>query len=162
MTGDQPVDPAELTAGQLAARSGVSVSALHFYERQNLIKSRRTTGNQRRYPRDALRRLALIRIAQRVGVPLANVAAILALLPDGRTPTRQDWQRLSQCWQSDLDARLRELQQLRDDFADCIGCGCMSLDRCPLINPMDQLGRQGPGPRRLLAARQRADGVTEQ
>ncbi|WP_405101556.1 redox-sensitive transcriptional activator SoxR [Micromonospora sp. NBC_01412] len=151
MTGHRPDQP-ELTVGQLASRSGVSVSALHFYERQGLISSRRTTGNQRRYPRDALRRVALVRIAQRVGVPLAKVAEVLALLPDGRTPTRQDWRRMTECWQSDLDARLRQLQQLRDDFADCVGCGCMSLDRCPVINPMDRLGADGPGPRRLIEA----------
>lgn len=140
----------ELTVGELAARSGVAVSALHFYERQNLISSRRTTGNQRRYRRDMLRRVAFIRIAQRVGIPLAQVAAVLALLPDGRTPTRSDWDRVAQCWQADLDERIRRLQQLRDDFSDCVGCGCMSIDRCPLANPNDELGRRGPGPRRLL------------
>ena len=143
-------DQAELTVGQLAARSGVAVSALHFYERQGLIKSRRTSGNQRRYKRDALRRVALIRIAQRVGIPLAEVATVLALLPDGRTPTRHDWQRISQCWQAELDQRIHYLQQLRDDFTDCIGCGCLSIDRCRLANPYDQLGKHGPGPRRLL------------
>jgi MerR family transcriptional regulator, redox-sensitive transcriptional activator SoxR len=143
-------DQAELTVGQLATRSGVAVSALHFYERQGLISSRRTSGNQRRYKRDVLRRVALIRIAQRVGIPLAEVAAVLALLPDGRTPTRQDWQRISQCWRIELDARIRHLQQLRDDFTDCVGCGCLSIDRCRLANPYDQLSKHGPGPRRLL------------
>jgi MerR family redox-sensitive transcriptional activator SoxR len=142
----------ELTVGQLAARSGVAVSALHFYERQGLISSRRTSGNQRRYKRDALRRVALIRIAQRVGIPLADVAAVLALLPDGRTPTRHDWQRISQRWKSELDQRIRHLQQLRDDFTDCVGCGCLSIDRCRLANPYDQLGEHGAGPRRLLEA----------
>jgi MerR family transcriptional regulator, redox-sensitive transcriptional activator SoxR len=144
--------PMELTVGELAARSGVAVSALHFYERQNLITSRRTTGNQRRYRRDMLRRVAFIRIAQRVGIPLAEVAAVLALLPDGRTPNRSDWARVSQCWQADLDERIRRLQQLRDDFTDCVGCGCMSIDRCPLANPNDELAKQGPGPRRLLGS----------
>jgi MerR family redox-sensitive transcriptional activator SoxR len=143
-------DQAELTVGQLAARSGVAVSALHFYERRGLISSRRTSGNQRRYRRDALRRVALIRIAQRVGIPLADVAAVLALLPDGRTPTRHDWQQISQCWRAELDQRIRHLQQLRDDFTDCVGCGCLSIDRCRLANPYDQLGKHGPGPRRLL------------
>jgi MerR family transcriptional regulator, redox-sensitive transcriptional activator SoxR len=143
-------DQAELTVGQLAARSGVAVSALHFYERQGLISSRRTSGNQRRYKRDMLRRVALIRIAQRVGIPLADVAAVLELLPDGRTPTRQDWFRISQCWRAELDARIRHLQQLRDDFAECVGCGCLSLDRCRMANPFDQLAKHGPGPRRLL------------
>lgn len=141
----------ELTVGQLADRSGVAVSALHFYERQGLITSRRTSGNQRRYKRDTLRRVAFVRIAQRVGIPLADVAAVLALLPDGRTPTRRDWQRISQCWQQTLDQRMRDLQQLRDDFTDCVGCGCMSIDRCKLANPYDVLGKHGPGPRRLLA-----------
>ncbi|MGH3772179.1 MAG: redox-sensitive transcriptional activator SoxR [Pseudonocardiaceae bacterium] len=143
-------DRAELTVGQLAARSGVAVSALHFYERQGLINSRRTSGNQRRYPRDALRRVALIRIAQRVGIPLADVATVLTLLPDGRTPTRQDWQQISQSWQAELEARIRHLLQLRDDFTDCVGCGCLSIDRCRLANPHDQLGKHGQGPRRLL------------
>ena len=140
----------ELSVGELAARSGVAVSALHFFERQGLISSRRTAGNQRRYRRDALRRVAFIRIAQRVGIPLKEVQAILALLPDNRTPTREDWARVSQCWQEELDRRMRHLQQLRDDFTGCVGCGCMSIDRCPLINPDDELGRAGPGPRRLL------------
>lgn len=140
----------EFTVGQLAERSGVAVSALHFYERQNLITSRRTSGNQRRYHRDMLRRVALIRIAQRVGIPLAEVGAALSALPEGRTPNRSDWQRLSQLWKDDLDQRIHLLQQLRDDFTDCIGCGCMSIDRCPLANPYDELSKQGPGPRRLL------------
>jgi MerR family redox-sensitive transcriptional activator SoxR len=140
----------DLPVGQLADRSGVAISTLHFYERQGLITSRRTSGNQRRYQRDTLRRVALIRIAVRVGIPLANVAAVLALLPDGRTPTRRDWQRISQCWQAELDQRIRHLQQLRDDFTDCVGCGCLSIDRCRLANPYDQLSTHGPGPRRLL------------
>lgn len=140
----------ELTVGELAARSGVAVSALHFYEREGLIASRRTSGNQRRYQRDTLRRIALIRVAQRVGIPLAQVRAALRELPDGRTPTREDWLRLSQRWREDLDERIVRLQQLRDEFGECIGCGCLSIDRCVLANPHDELGRQGPGPRRLL------------
>ena len=141
----------ELTVGELAARSGVTVSALHFFERQGLISSRRTAGNQRRYRRDMLRRVAFVRIAQRVGIPLKEVAAILALLPDERTPTREDWARVSQCWQEELDRRMRHLEQLRNDFTGCVGCGCMSIDRCPLINPNDVMGREGAGPRRLLS-----------
>jgi MerR family redox-sensitive transcriptional activator SoxR len=140
----------ELSVGELAARSGVAVSALHFFERQGLITSRRTAGNQRRYRRDALRRVAFIRIAQRVGIPLKEVSAILTLLPDNRTPTREDWARVSQCWQEELDRRMLHLEQLRNDFTGCVGCGCMSIDRCPLINPNDELGKQGPGPRRLI------------
>jgi MerR family transcriptional regulator, redox-sensitive transcriptional activator SoxR len=145
-------DRGELTVGELAARSGVAVSALHFYERQGLITSRRTTGNQRRYRRDALRRVALIRIAHRAGIPLADVRTALAELPGGRTPTRQDWERLSQRWQDDLDQRIRMLQQLREEFTGCIGCGCLSLDRCALANPQDLLGGEGAGPRRLRDA----------
>jgi MerR family transcriptional regulator, redox-sensitive transcriptional activator SoxR len=144
------IEPGELTVGQLSQRSGVAISALHFYERQNLIVSRRTAGNQRRYKRDTLRRVALIRIAQRVGVPLAEVAAILALLPDNRTPTRQDWERISECWQVELDKRILHLEQLRDDFKDCIGCGCLSLDRCALANPYDAMAAKGPGAQRLV------------
>ncbi|HEX4359973.1 MAG TPA: redox-sensitive transcriptional activator SoxR [Pseudonocardia sp.] len=143
-------DQGELTVGQLAERSGVAVSALHFYERQELIISRRTSGNQRRYRRDTLRRVALIRVAQRVGIPLAEVRAALAELPDNRTPNRADWERLSQRWHDELEERIRNLQQLRDSFTNCIGCGCLSLDRCRLTNPYDTLSTHGPGPRRLL------------
>ncbi|WP_328994076.1 redox-sensitive transcriptional activator SoxR [Kribbella sp. NBC_01245] len=146
------MDQGELTVGQVAERSGVAISALHFYERQNLIVSRRTSGNQRRYKRDTLRRVAMIRIAQRVGIPLSNVAAILALLPDGRTPTRQDWARISECWQAELDDRINHLLQLRDDFKDCVGCGCLSIDRCVLANPYDALAARGAGPQRLVDA----------
>ncbi|MDH2425525.1 redox-sensitive transcriptional activator SoxR [Sphaerisporangium sp. TRM90804] len=148
----------ELSVGELAERSGVSVSALHFYERQGLISSRRTAGNQRRYRRDMLRRVALIRMAQRVGIPLADVGAVLALFPPDHVPTRADWQRMSECWRKELDERIRRLQQIRDEFTDCIGCGCMSIDRCPLINPGDVLGRQGPGPRRLVGSGRPATG----
>lgn len=140
----------ELTVGELAARSGVAVSALHYYEREGLITSRRTSGNQRRYRRDTLRRVALVRVAQRVGIPLADIRAALDSLPDGRTPNRADWQRLSEQWRGELDARIHRLQQLRDDFTDCIGCGCLSLDRCGLANPKDTYAERGAGPRRLL------------
>lgn len=126
------------------------MSALHFYERKGLISSWRTAGNQRRYRRDTLRRVAFIRIAQRVGIPLAQVRSALGALPDSRTPTRDDWQLLSARWRADLDDRIRHLQQLRNDFTDCIGCGCLSIDRCALANPGDRLGAQGPGPVRLL------------
>jgi MerR family redox-sensitive transcriptional activator SoxR len=143
-------DQGELTVGQLSERSGVAVSALHFYERHELIISRRTSGNQRRYRRDTLRRVALIRVAQRVGIPLAEVRAALAELPDNRTPNRADWERLSQRWHDELEERIRNLEQLRDNFTNCIGCGCLSLDRCRLTNPYDTLSEHGPGPRRLL------------
>lgn len=148
---DEPAwDQPELSVGQLSARSGVAVSALHFYEKQGLITSRRTSGNQRRYQRDTLRRVALIRIAQRVGIPLADVRAALAELPDGRTPTRRDWERLSATWRAELDHRIHDLRQLRDSFSDCVGCGCLSIDRCALANPRDLLASHGPGPRRLI------------
>lgn len=139
----------ELGVGEVAHRSGVAVTALHFYEREGLIASRRTTGNQRRFRRDVLRRLAVIRTAQRVGIPLAEIRAALDALPEGRTPTRADWEELSARWRSDLDRRIRRLEQLRDDLGGCIGCGCLSLDRCALANPDDRLAAQGPGARRL-------------
>jgi MerR family redox-sensitive transcriptional activator SoxR len=142
--------PGELTVGQLAARSGVAVSALHFYEAKGLITSARTAGNQRRYGRDTLRRVAFIRVSQSVGVPLAEIRDALGSLPEGRTPNRADWTRLSATWREQLDARIDQLQRLRDDLDDCIGCGCLSLDRCALSNPGDTLGRTGTGPRRLL------------
>ena len=140
--------PEELSVGQLARRSGVAVSALHFYEAKGLIRSRRTDGNQRRYARDTLRRVAVIRVAQRVGIPLATIREALATLPDDRTPTRADWSRLSARWRGELDDRIRQLSQLRDTLDGCIGCGCLSLRRCKLANPADALGRQGDGAQR--------------
>ncbi len=139
----------ELTPAQLAERSGVAVSALHFYERQGLIRSRRTSGNQRRYPREMLRRVAFIRVSQRVGIPLAEIGAALETLPEGRTPGREDWARLSALWRVDLERRIEQLVRLRDDLTGCIGCGCLSLERCALANPHDSLGERGPGPRLL-------------
>ncbi|HEY9475556.1 MAG TPA: redox-sensitive transcriptional activator SoxR [Mycobacteriales bacterium] len=140
----------DLSVGQVAQRCGIAVSALHFYEREGLITSTRTTGNQRRYPRDTLRRVALIRIAQRVGIPLADIRAALDHLPGGRTPTPGDWRRVAASWQDDLNQRIRRLEQLRDSFTDCVGCGCLSISRCKLANPYDALGVEGTGPRRLL------------
>lgn len=139
----------ELTPGQLAERSGVAISALHFYERQGLIHSRRTSGNQRRYPRETLRRVAFIRVSQRVGIPLAKIHAALDTLPEGKTPGRTEWAKLSSYWRTDLDHRIEQLVRLRNDLTNCIGCGCLSLDRCALSNPSDMLGDQGPGPRLL-------------
>ncbi|GFG55622.1 redox-sensitive transcriptional activator SoxR [Mycolicibacterium agri] len=143
------MDTHELTPGELAARSGVAISALHFYERQGLIISRRTTGNQRRYTRDMLRRVAFIRMSQRLGIPLARIREALATLPTDRVPTSKDWARLSAGWRRDLDDRILHLQRLRDNLADCIGCGCLSLKTCALTNPNDVLAEQGPGPVRL-------------
>ncbi|MEV6747142.1 redox-sensitive transcriptional activator SoxR [Streptomyces sp. NPDC051080] len=137
----------ELTVGQLSARSGAAVSALHFYEAKGLISSRRTSGNQRRYTRDALRRVAFIRAAQRVGIPLATIRDALAELPEERTPNRDDWARLSAAWRSELDDRIARLARLRDHLTDCIGCGCLSLENCVLSNPDDVSGRQMSGSR---------------
>lgn len=135
----------DLPPGELAARAGVAVSALHFYERQGLITSTRTSGNQRRYTRDTLRRVAFIKMSQRLGIPLARVRDALATLPADRVPASRDWARLSARWRSDLDDRILHLQRLRDDLANCIGCGCLSLRACALFNPDDTLGSQGPG-----------------
>ncbi len=140
----------ELTVGQLAQRSGVAVSALHFYEAKGLISSRRTAGNQRRFSRDTLRRVSFIKISQRVGIPLKEIKEALATLPEERTPTVEDWVRLSKGWRAHLDQRIRQLERLRDDLTDCIGCGCLSLKTCALANPYDRLGDEGPGPRRLM------------
>jgi MerR family transcriptional regulator, redox-sensitive transcriptional activator SoxR len=150
MPGTQiPAGIRELTVGQLSARSGVAVSALHYDEAQGLISARRTTGNQRRYPREMLRRVAFIRASQRVGIPLARIRASLDTLPAGRTPTRHDWARLSAAWRQDLDQRIAQLEALRDRLTGCIGCGCLSITACQLANPDDILGNDGPGPRRL-------------
>jgi MerR family transcriptional regulator, redox-sensitive transcriptional activator SoxR len=137
-----------LTIGELSARSGVAPSALHFYERNGLITSQRTSGNQRRYGRDMLRRVAFIRVSQRVGIPLKDIRTALESLPEGRTPTKRDWSRLSRLWRSELDARIEALQHLREDLDGCIGCGCLSLKACRLQNPSDELGAGGTGPRR--------------
>lgn len=139
----------ELTVGEVAARSGVAVSAVHFYEAKGLIRSSRNQGNQRRYHRDVLRRVAIIKVAQRIGIPLAEVRQELSALPDSRTPTAADWKKLSSRWQADLDRRIAQLVQLRDQLSGCIGCGCLSLQVCRLRNPFDQLGEKGAGPRLL-------------
>ncbi len=139
-----------LTIGELSARSGVATSALRFYEQQGLISSVRTGGNQRRYERSELRRVSFIRIAQQVGVSLERVRAALAELPEGRTPTKADWEKLSRQWRAELQERIGMLERLRDNLTGCIGCGCLSLKSCALYNPGDELAREGTGPRRLL------------
>ena len=139
----------ELSVGEVARRSGVAVSALHFYERKGLIQSQRTAGNQRRFQSDVLRRLALIQAAQRVGMPLQAVAERLAELPEGRAPSKADWARMSARWRKELDERIATLQFMRDQLSDCIGCGCLSLKRCGLLNPQDVLGQRGEGPQRV-------------
>jgi MerR family redox-sensitive transcriptional activator SoxR len=144
-----PAEIRELSVGQLSSRSGVAVSALHFYETKGLISSRRTEGNQRRYARDTLRRVAFIKAAQEVGISLAAIKEALDQLGEDRTPSRRDWARLSAHWRRDLDERIAQLQALRERLTGCIGCGCLSIDRCRLVNPDDRLGAQGPGARNL-------------
>ena len=140
-----------LAIGDLAARSGVAASALRYYETEGLIRSTRTGGNQRRYQRSELRRVAFIRIAQQVGLSLEEIREALATLPENRTPTKADWSRLSGRWRTRLDERIALMERLRDRLTGCIGCGCLSLQRCSLINPDDVLSAEGSGPRRLLA-----------
>lgn len=137
--------PALWTPGQLSERSGVAVSALHYYERHGLIHSQRNAGNQRRYPRDTLRRLAVIKAAQRLGVPLAEIRAAFERLPEGRTPGAADWAALSEEWRAALEARIASLVRLRDDLGGCIHCGCLSLEHCRLFNPDDRYGEAHPG-----------------
>jgi len=134
----------------VAQRTGVSVSALHFYEREGLITSSRTEANQRRFGRDVLRRIAFIRASQRVGIPLGDIRDALESLPKQRTPREDDWEALSALWRSRLDVQIDQLIRLREDLTSCIGCGCLSFKRCLLINPADHLAREGSGPRRFL------------
>ena len=138
-----------LSVGEVAARSGVPVSTLHFYEAKGLIQGWRSKGNQRRYGREVLRRVSVIKVAQRVGIPLSEIGVALATLPAGRTPNAEDWRRLSTAWRADLDARIERLTNLRDHLDDCIGCGCLTVKDCPLRNPLDVLSEEGPGPRLL-------------
>lgn len=138
-----------LSVGDMARRSGVAVSTLHFYEAQGLLASERSAGNQRRYRRDALRRVAFVRAAQALGISLGEIAHALQHLPQQRTPTKADWMRLSSQWREALDQRIADLQALRDQLQSCIGCGCLSLRACRLYNPDDALGQRGPGAQRL-------------
>lgn len=135
----------ELTIGELAARSGVAPSALRFYESFGLISSRRTTGNQRRYRRATLRRVAFVQAGKAAGVPLSRIRGALDTLPGDRTPSRRDWDRLSRRWRDDLDRRIATLAALRNRLSTCIGCGCLSIDRCELLNPEDQAAELGAG-----------------
>jgi MerR family redox-sensitive transcriptional activator SoxR len=134
-----------LTVSEVVSRSGFAASALRFYEREGLIRAARTSGNQRRYERPVLRRLAFIRAARNVGLSLDEVAAALATLPEGRTPTRSDWARLSRGWRKRLDEQIAALEKLRDGLDSCIGCGCLSLRRCAISNPSDIAALNGPG-----------------
>lgn len=138
-------DDEDISVGQLASRSGVAVSALHFYERKGLIRSRRTSGNQRRYPRSTLRRVAVIRAAQRAGIPLASVLEVFEGLPHDGIPDQADWQRLSAAWRQEIESRITLLEHLRDRLDGCIGCGCLSLSSCTFVNPEDRLGSATSG-----------------
>ena len=144
-----------LLISDVARRSGVAASALRFYEERGLITSERTGGGQRRYPRSVLRRIAFIVFAQRVGLTLEEIGTELAKLPPHRAPTGRDWSRLSNAWTSRIDERIEELERLRAGLTECIGCGCLSLDRCQLSNPGDWAGRLGPGPRYWIGDRPR-------
>jgi MerR family redox-sensitive transcriptional activator SoxR len=139
----------DLSVGEVAERCGVAVSAIHFYERKGLIASWRNHGNQRRYAREVLRRVSLIKVAQRVGIPLAVIRQALDSLPKGRSPTDDDWRTLSRRWHAELDERIGRLVRLRDQLTGCIGCGCLSLKECPLRNPRDELAGRGSGPHLL-------------
>ena len=147
---------AELSIGEVAARSGVAPSALRFYERQGLIEATRTDGNQRRYDRAVLRRIAFIQAGRAAGVALAEVQHALDGLPRSRTPSRKDWERLSNKWRDDIDARIETLQALRNRLTTCIGCGCLSIDQCDLLNPDDEAEARGPGAHFLKADSPRA------
>jgi len=143
--------PRELTIGELASRSGVSDSALRFYERKGLIGSRRTNGNQRRYPSVTLRRVAVIQAGKTAGIPLEEIRAALNTLPDGKAPTKRDWERLSRRWRADIADRILTLEALQTRLTTCIGCGCLSLKTCGLLNPGDEAAKLGPGSRYFRA-----------
>lgn len=146
----------DLTIGELSVRSGVAPSALRFYEERGLIRADRTSGNQRRYPRAMLRRVALVRAGRSAGIPLARIREALDSLPAGRTPSRRDWERLSLAWRADIDRRISTLEAIRDRLSTCIGCGCLSLDRCGLLNPDDEAAALGAGARYLERDSRRA------
>lgn len=138
-----------LTVGEVAERSGIAVSAVHFYERKGLIASVRNDANHRRYSATVLRKIAVIQVAQRAGIPLREVAAAMDFLPPEEKVTVKHWEKLSTQWTQELDDRIVRLQRLRDGMAGCIGCGCLSMDVCKLVNPDDEIGANGPGPRYL-------------
>ncbi len=142
--------PRTISIGELAARSGVAPSALRFYEAQGLIHAERSGGNQRRFHRSVLRRVAVIQAGRRAGIPLARIGAALDELPVDRAPTKRDWQRLTTAWRRDLDERIALLERIRDDLGSCIGCGCLSLRRCAVLNPHDVAAESGAGARALL------------
>jgi MerR family redox-sensitive transcriptional activator SoxR len=147
----------ELTIGELSSRSGVSASALRFYEREGLIESRRTDGNQRRYPSVTLRRVALVQAGKAAGIPLERLRTALDTLPNGKSPTKRDWERLSRSWAAEVDARIAMLQAIRTRLTTCIGCGCLSLKTCGLLNPDDEAAALGPGARYFQRAAAEGD-----
>ncbi|HEY5694289.1 MAG TPA: redox-sensitive transcriptional activator SoxR [Gaiellaceae bacterium] len=147
---------ADLTIGELSARSGVAPSALRFYEERGLIRADRTDGNQRRYPRSTLRRIALVRAGRAAGIPLERIRQALDSLPTERSPTRRDWERLSRAWRADIEERISLLEALRDRLTTCIGCGCLSIDRCSLLNPDDEAAAFGAGAHYLRRDSRRA------
>lgn len=153
---------ANWSVGKVAKRCGINVSALHFYEQQGLIHSSRNAGNQRRYKSEVLRRISVIKAAQKVGVSLEEIKRAFESLPNNRTPTMEDWQQLSKRWQRMLDGRIAYLQTLRNNLSGCIGCGCLSMTNCPLYNPDDQLAKVGSGPVLLDQAEERAGGNAHQ
>ena len=141
---------AELTIGELSERTGVATSALRFYEAEGLIHATRTPGGQRRFRREALRRVSFVRVAQTVGLRLDEIREAMASLPDNRTPTEHDWERLAEAWRGRLDEQIALMERLRDRLTGCIGCGCLSLKTCRIVNPGDVVGDRGPGPRYVL------------
>lgn len=147
---------ADLTIGELSARSGVAPSALRFYEERGLIRADRTDGNQRRYPRSTLRRIALVRAGRAAGIPLERIRQALDSLPTERSPARRDWERLSRAWRADIEERISLLEALRDRLTTCIGCGCLSIDRCSLLNPDDEAAAFGAGAHYLRRDSRRA------
>lgn len=151
ITPDQPAHAADdyLTIGEMTRRTGVAASALHFYETLGLIASTRTPGNQRRYPRHMLRRVSLVSVAKRLGIPLSDVQGAFADVPLTETPTHEDWQRASRRWKRALEKRREGIERLERELTGCIGCGCLSMKACGLLNPDDALSSQGAGPRRL-------------
>ncbi|MDE1464921.1 redox-sensitive transcriptional activator SoxR [Spartinivicinus poritis] len=140
------MEQATWSVGKVAKRCGVKVSTLHFYEEKGLIRSWRNAGNQRRYKPDVLRRISVIKAAQKMGISLASIKEAFATLPDSRTPTTEDWQLLSTSWRDDINARIAYLERLRDSLTGCIGCGCLSMKNCPIYNEDDKLAKEGSGP----------------
>lgn len=143
----------QLAIGEVSRRTGVAASALHYYEQLGLIVSTRTSGNQRRYPRHMLRRISLILVAKRLGISLADVQEVFATLPADGRPTARDWRRMSRTWQAQLAEKKHEIEKLQRELTGCIGCGCLSMTACRLLNPEDELGEHGPGPRRVYEDR---------